>query len=204
MNSYIVLFVLLIIGNYSFSQSILYEKDQNGFAFFGSYSGDISTNTFGLGGSYTYHGKFDFGYSYGYTTPKPASEALYAIGNRLNFSYLFRKKGNLGDYAIEPGIDFSWGKDQETNYRVFSGGLSLHKPISINEISGIIPEFSLGGRIIMDTQYRYVMTFGGNILFYIRSSRINSTLAYIKVGLVLTNYGSLFFVKLGFALDTKK
>lgn len=202
MKFYLTLIFLISFISLSFSQAILYENEQSGLGFFGSYSGDIYSNTFGLGGSYTYNGKFDFGYSYGYTAPKPNSEILYARGNRFSLSYLFRKEGNLGDYALEPAAGFSFGKDQETRYRVISGGLSLYKPISLSDVSGIIPVFSLGGRLVMDTEYRYVMTFGGSIMFHIRASKRNRNTTYITGGLILTNYGSLYYVKLGIALNS--
>jgi len=200
--SLIIFFTLLLFANIAFSQSILYKNKQSGIGFFGSYSGDVNTSTFGLGGMYSYSGKFGFGYSYGYTLPNPNSEALYAIGNRLSFNYLWRKQGDLGDYAIEPGIGFSWGEDQETRYRVITGGISIYKPIILNEVSGLIPEFSVGGRLITDIEYRYVFTFGGSLLFYLRSNKRSRNLPYIKGGLLLTNYGSLFFIKIGIALAT--
>ncbi len=202
MKLFLTLIFLAFFITLSFSQAILYENKQSGLGFFGSYSGDLYSNTFGLGGNYCYNGKFDFGYSYGYTSPKPNSETLYARGNRFSLSYLFRKQGDLGSYAIEPAAGFSFGKDQETRYRVISGGLSLYKPVPLSEISGIIPEFSLGGRLIMDTEYRFVMTFGGSIMFHIRASKRNRNTTYITGGLILTNYGSVYYIKLGIALNS--
>lgn len=195
---------LLLFTGIGFSQNILYEKGQSGFGFFGSYSGNVYSNTFGLGANYVYEGRMDFGYSYGYTIPKPNTDALYAMANHFSFSYLFRKDGDLGGYAIEPGAGFSFGRDQETRYEVFSGGISLSKPIAISEIAGVIPEFSLGGRLVIDTEYRGIMTFGGSIMFHIRASERHKNVTYIKGGLILTNYGSFYYIKLGIALNTIK
>jgi len=201
---YLTIFSLFILKYPTFSQNIFYEDNQSGFGFFGTYSGDIYANTFGIGGSYTYESKLDFAYSYGYTIPKPNSEALYARGNRFSLSYLFRKEGNLGNYALEPAVGFSFGKDQETRYQVISGGLAVYKPIPLSEISGIIPEFSVGGRLVTDTQYRFVMVFVGGIIFHIRASKINRNSTYIKGGLILTTYGNFYYIKIGIALHTKK